>query len=137
MLVDTNILVYAVNTTATRHEAARDFLRREFEQVVVAHQNILESLRVMTHSKFPSPLSIQETMRISEDFTSTFRVISPKPETLFVFHELIQKYSCLSNTIFDAYLVATALTNGIYTIATENERHFRIFDEIEVINPFK
>ena len=136
MLVDTNILVYAVNTAASHHEDARDFLRREYQQVVIAHQNILESLRVLTHSTFPTPLSVNKTLKITEDFSSTFRVISPKDETIFVFHELIQKYSCVSNTIFDAYLVATALTNGITTIATENERHFRIFKEITVLNPF-
>ena len=48
MLVDTNILVYAINLSASKHELARNFLRNEFQNVVIAHQNILESLRVLT-----------------------------------------------------------------------------------------
>lgn len=136
MLVDTNVLVYAVNTLALNHEKARDFLRNEYQHVVIAHQNILESLRVLTHTTFPQPLSLKETLRIADDFSSSFRVISPKDETLPIFHALIQKYSCTSNAVFDAYLVATALTNDVSVIVTDNERHFRIFEEITVFNPF-
>ena len=39
--------------------------------------------------------------------------------------------------VFDAYLAATALCNGVETIATDNVRDFSKFSEIKVINPFE
>ena len=115
---------------------ARQFLRKEYHNVVISHQNILESIRVLTHPTFSFPLTIKNTVNAIDDLASTFRVISPKDETILVFHALLQKYACTSNAIFDAYLTATALTNGVSVIATDNERHFRIFEEITIYNPF-
>ena len=136
MLVDTNILVYAINADDVRHVVARDFLRREFSRVVIAHQNVLETLRVLTHPTFPSPMSQEDALRIVDDVVRSFRVVSPMQETFILFWSLLKKYPLVSNRIFDVYLIATALSNGVRVIATDNDRDFRMFAEITVVNPF-
>lgn len=136
MLVDTNILIYAINSHAAQHVMARDFLRKEFSRLVIAHQNILETLRVLTHPTFPSPVSQEDAINIADHVVRSFHVISPTQETFILFWSLLKKYPHVSNRIFDVYLIATALSNGVRVIATDNDRDFRIFTEITVVNPF-
>jgi predicted nucleic acid-binding protein len=50
---------------------------------------------------------------------------------------LIKDKKYLGRRIFDAYLAATMLSNGINIIYTANDNDFEIFKEIEVVNPFK
>ena len=63
-------------------------------------------------------------------------VISPNQNTYYIWIELVKNYNLNGNRIFDAYLAATALSNGINQIATDNTRDFKKFKEIKLINPF-
>ncbi len=69
--------------------------------------------------------------------TSVMRIITPDLETNIVLMEFLQKYDIKSNAIFDCYLVATALSAGVTTIATDNSKDFQKYDEIKLLNPFK
>jgi predicted nucleic acid-binding protein len=64
-------------------------------------------------------------------------IITPTPESIFLVREFIDKHNLKGNKIFDAYLVATAMSNNIFSIATDNVRDFSIYKEIKVINPFQ
>lgn len=136
ILIDSNILVYSINRSSPKHVKAQDFLSKNAPKLVVAHQNILESLRVLTHAKFPNPMKIKEAIDVVFDLTKAFDVTNPNIQTIYVAQRLIEKYSFKGDKIFDAYLTATALSNDIKIIATDNIKDFKIFEEIEVINPF-
>jgi hypothetical protein len=45
------------------------------------------------------------------------------------------KYKLGSNRVFDTKLVATLINNGINRLATINDKDFKIFTEIETVNP--
>lgn len=68
---------------------------------------------------------------------SAVNIVSPAYETAFVAMELIKQYGLVADRIFDAYLVATMLTNDITQIATDNEKDLTLFRGITVVNPFK
>ena len=136
MLIDSNILVYAINSRSPKHKPAQNFLQENIRELIVAHQNIFETLRVLTHPKFPSPLSVHNAIEEIKRITNACRVIAPDYKTHYMTFELIKKYNLSSDLIFDAYLAATALSNGITTIATDNTKDFQRF-EITLINPFK
>lgn len=136
MLIDSNILVYAINRRSPKYKVAQFFLQNNIENLEVAHQNILEALRVLTHPKFPSPMKIQDALKAISSITKTCRVIHPEEKTRYITLLLIEKNKLISDQIFDAYLVATALSNGINTIATDNIRDFKKFKEIKLLNPF-
>lgn len=68
--------------------------------------------------------------------TQSCRIISPTQATYYLWLELVKKYQLIGNRIFDAYLVATALTNSINTVATDNVKDFKKFTELKIINPF-
>lgn len=63
-------------------------------------------------------------------------IIYPRFDTYHIALELIKKYHLKSDQVFDGYLAATALSNGIDTIATDNVKDFKKFKEIKVKNPF-
>lgn len=47
-----------------------------------------------------------------------------------------KKYGLEGDEIFDAYLVATEISNGIRYIITDNEADFKKYKPIAVLNPF-
>lgn len=136
MLVDSNILIYAINADSAKHERATRFLKDNLGNLQVAHQNILETLRVVTHKTFTGTLNSKEALEAIFLLVQSFQIIVPNNKTYYVCLELIKKHNLTGNRIFDAYLVATSLANGIYQIATDNERDFLKIKEIKVINPF-
>ncbi|HZE87431.1 MAG TPA: PIN domain-containing protein [Methylomirabilota bacterium] len=135
MLIDSNILIYAINSSSPKHKIAQTFLQENIGELVLAQQNIFETLRILTHSKFPSPLTVREAILQVKSIIDVSRVIAPDYKTHYLALELIKKYNLASYLVFDAYLAATVLSNGITTIATDNVKDFQKF-EITVVNPF-
>lgn len=137
MLIDSNILIYAINADSAKHESAKQFLKDNLGNLQVAQQNLLETLRVVTHKAFASTLNLKEAVEAIFLLIQGFQIVVPHNNTYYLCLELIKEHNLTGNRIFDAYLAATALTNGIYEVATDNERDFRKYREIKVINPFK
>lgn len=137
MLVDSNILVYSVNTSSPKHKKAQNFLMKNLGDLEAAHQNIFETIRVLTHPKFPKPMKIDDAISAIENLLIGLTIISPDYRTHRIALELIKKYKLSSDKVFDAYLVATALSNDIKTIATDNTKDLQKFTGlINAFNPF-
>lgn len=136
MLIDTNILVYSVNLDSPKYKQAISFISENVGQLEIAHQNILEAIRVLTHKNFSHPKRLKEALSATLSITRSCSLIFPNQNTLYLALELIKKHKLSGNKIFDAYLAATALSNGINTIATDNTRDFKKFKQISLINPF-
>lgn len=136
MLIDSNILIYAINVSSPKHITAQHFLQTNREHLVIAHQNIFETLRVLTHKKFSHPMPSKQALDALEPIMNVCTIIAPDYKTHRIAFELIAKYNVVSNEVFDAYLVATALSWGISEIATDNEKAIRKYKEITVVNPF-
>lgn len=136
MLVDTNILIYAVNKDSLRNKQAKKFLKENQGKFIVAHQNIIEAIKVLTQPKFSKPLEPKLAIEAVLKITEGCQIIAPKPGTEFIALELIKRSRLSGNRIFDAYLAATVLSNGVETIATDNVKDFSKITEITVINPF-
>lgn len=136
ILIDSNILVYAINNSSPKNRTAQSFLQSNIEVLALAHQNILESLRVLTHNKFPHPMPAEEAERAISDVARVCRIITPDRLTYQILLDLLKKYKLAGDKIFDAYLAATAVANGINTIATDNTKDFDIIEEVSTLNPF-
>lgn len=136
-LLDSNIIIYSLNEESPKSDKSQKFIRDNQTILCISHQVILESLRVLTHPKFKNPMDYKSAMKSVWSIAEVLRMISPSPETMYIFKELVDKYHLKSNRIFDAYLAATAISNNIDIIATDNTKHFKIFEEIKVLNPFE
>jgi predicted nucleic acid-binding protein len=135
MLIDSNILIYAINSSSPKHKQAQKFLQDNSRELVIAHQNILETLRILTHPKFPSPMTASDAIEAINRIIKISRIIAPDYKTHHIALELMKKHNLSSDLIFDAYLAATAISNDITVIATDNIKDFKKF-EITLINPF-
>jgi len=136
MLVDTNVLIYAINSDSPKNKQAQIFLQKYRKELIVAHQNIFEALRVLTHPKYSKPMSPRDAQEAVLAILKACRVIIPDYNTYYLAFELIKEHNLLGNRIFDAYLGATAISNGIRVIATDNEKDFKKFG-VTVYNPFQ
>lgn len=136
ILLDTNVIIFALNKTSPKNKTAQTYIRTNQPSLVVAHQNVFESIRVLSHSKYAKPLTSAKAVSVVLDITSALKLVSPNIETFHQTLYLIKKYKLTSNKIFDCYLVATALSNNIKSIATDNAKDFLIFEEISTVNPF-
>jgi predicted nucleic acid-binding protein len=136
MLIDSNVLVYSFNKSSPKREKAREFIQRNSSKLFLTQQNLLETLRVITSSKFPCPFSPREAVHAIMDISNQATLLTPTHDTYATALELIRKYKIIGAEIFDAYLVATMLTHQVTSIATDNVKHLSKYTEITVENPF-
>ncbi len=136
MLIDSNIIIYALNSGSPKCKVAQNFISQNQSSMVIAQQNIFETLRILTHPKFPRPFSSEKALLAVSAITKHAEIIHPNSETQEIAFALIKKYRLSGAEIFDGLLVATALTHKIQRIATNNLRHFNKYKEIDVISPF-
>lgn len=136
MLIDSNILIYAINTRSPKNKSAVKFLKTNLNHLEISHQNILETIRVMTHKKFSNPMKAEAVLEAISPLLETARVITPNQLTLELFSHFIKEYNKSGNRIFDAYLAATALSNDVSEIATDNIKDFEKFKGLKIVNPF-
>jgi predicted nucleic acid-binding protein len=137
ILVDSNILIYSLDDKSPKCEAARGFLERKSLKLVLCHQALLETYRVVTHRIFPNPYTPREAFISLASISKQRVVVYPRKTTFKITQKLTLKHKISSNKVFDVYLTATAIDWGIKYIATDNERDFKKFSEIKVLNPFK
>lgn len=136
ILLDTNIIVYSLDKKSSKNYIATNYIKRNAENLAITHQNINEALRVLTHPKHLKPMDIESAIKAVTAISEGLSIVFPKENTIFITLELLEKYKIKSNHVFDAYLTATMLSNGIEEIATDNEKDFSIIKEVKIINPF-
>ncbi len=136
ILVDSNIIVYALNRSSPKQVAAQAFLQAHVSQLAVAQQNICEAFRVLTYQKFPNPMPPLAAIKAISAIAEACQVIAPDQGTYHLALALVQKHQLTGDKIFDAYLAATAILAGVPTIATDNTKDFLMFEQITLINPF-
>ncbi len=134
-LLDTNILVYAVDSTDKRkHEIAKEIIEDCFrgQKIAISLQNLAEFFITAT-KKIDKPLTAKEALETIQLLIEVkdFKKISLNENTLIKAIELSAQAP-----FWDAMIAATMLQNGINHIYTENTKDFQI-PGITAINPFK
>lgn len=140
-VVDTNLLLYAVNPDAPEHERARTALeawRRGRRSWFLTWGTIYEFLRVATHPQiFPRPLRLPE----AREFVTAV-LASPRCDLLIetdrhpeVLEALVAAHPRLSgNPVHDLHTAALMKEHGIDEIRTA-DTDFHQFPFLEVVNP--
>ena len=136
ILLDSNIIIYSLNKLSPKCMQAQGFIVEHQSNLVVAHQDMNETLRILTHKTFPSSMTSGQALKAVDGILQGLEIINPPPVTYNIVKELISLYKLKGNAVFDAYLVATMLSNDINHVATDNVKHFKLFKQIKVVNPF-
>lgn len=142
ILFDANVLVHAHAVDSPLHAVARR-LRDQAAQgeleACVSPQVLCEFFAVCTNARFRRP-PLTPRQAAAEVATywqaSGFRRILPKETTVQRLTELLARHTVSRQQVFDAFLAATMLDNGVRTIYTQNTKDFQPYSELRAVNPF-
>lgn len=127
ILVDTNLLTYAVNRDAINHEASREWLQETFSgtvQVGLPWICVLAFLRVTRHSRiFPVSLQSNQALAYVESWLAQPFVdaVAPGEGHWTVFHNLLRTTGSAGNLTADAHVAALAIEHGATVCSTDHD----------------
>lgn len=139
MIVDANILLYAVDRSASHHRAAAEWLSgalRGHELVGLPWQTLGAFLRIATHPRITArPLTVEAAQAYVDEWLATEPVwVPPATErTARVYADLGRRHRITGNLVPDAQLAALALENGVAVVSADSD--FARFTEVRWINP--
>ncbi|MBI5479964.1 MAG: PIN domain-containing protein [Deltaproteobacteria bacterium] len=129
-LLDTNVLVYAMNEDAQHHapcRALRDRALRGAIRVCIAPQVLLEYYSVVTSPRHVStPLSGSVALSDVEKLATSFPLIHPPHDLHDRVFQLLHEVPSAGGQVFDVALAATMLAHGVSRIYTYDARFARL-----------
>lgn len=141
ILVDTNILVYAADSSSPFHGTCNRWLEQMRTGDTPWHTTwpiVYEMLRVTTHpGVLRKPWQPASVLRFVEGLIRTpgFSVLVPTPEHVSVLRATLEDTpGAAGNLMHDLHTVVLMREHGIHRIATR-DRHFTRFRDLEVIDP--
>lgn len=141
ILVDANLLLYAVNSAAAAHARARAWLDARLsavEPVGFAWPVILAFMRISTHpSLFPRPLSPESAVAKMSAWLAqpAARILDPGGGHWEEFGRLVKSTQSRGNLIQDAHLAALAIEQGATLHSTDAD--FSRFPRLQWVNPLE
>jgi toxin-antitoxin system PIN domain toxin len=142
-VVDTNILLYAANSSASEHEAAHRFIdatRKTLEHWYLTEGILYEFLRVCTHPRvFPSPLDAKQALSFLQPLvlSESYAILTIGDGHWDALTATVQSTRHVAgNLFFDVRTVALMREHGIRRIYTADD-DFARFTGIEPVNPLR
>ena len=139
IVVDTNLLVYAYDSVAPRHAAARHWLESALsgdEPVGIPWVVVLAFTRLLTHPTIcDRPVAAAEVRAIVETWLalSHVRLLAPTSETMRIFFSLLESAGTGGNLTTDALIAAHAVEHA--ATVHSDDRDFGRFGGLRWHNP--
>jgi uncharacterized protein len=139
ILLDANILIYAVNRDAPQHQAVKRWLEAALsgtETVGFSWNVLLAFLRVTTRAGlFQSPLPVETAFRVIASWLELppAVVVHPGPGHLDALRRLLLPLGAGGNLTSDAHLAALAIEHDAQLCSTDSD--FTRFPGLRYRNP--
>jgi toxin-antitoxin system PIN domain toxin len=139
MLVDANLLLYAVDEAAPAHDGAAAWLEEQLNgsrRVGLAWESLTAFVRIVTHPRASDhPLRPANAWRLVEEWLAAPTTWIPQATDNHadVLGELIRKYHVAGKLVPDAHLAALAIEHGLEVCSADTD--FARFTEIRWQNP--
>jgi toxin-antitoxin system PIN domain toxin len=139
MLLDANLLLYAVDERSPQHARAKAWLVSAMNgdrRVGLPWQSLAAFIRIATNPRASErPLAPSAAWQIVEDWLAcpTAWVPLPTPQHGHVLGALIRRYDLRGNLITDARLAALAIERGLTVYSADTD--FARFSELSWVNP--
>lgn len=138
-IVDTNVLVYAVNADALQHAAARaliDTARDGSSTLYVSSQILCEFFSTVTNPKrVAHPRTPAEALDALSDLLSFLHVLPIPAQTVDGWMQLLRERPVIGGNVFDLQIAATMKVNDITRIYTFNVDDFEPIPGLAVVVP--
>lgn len=138
-LLDANILLYAYNEKAERHETCHRWLTEALngpEPVGLPWQTLLAFIRIATHPRvFAHPMSVQQACSVVSALLQrpNVAVVAPGGRYWDLLQSQIQSARARADLIMDAALAALAIEHGATLCSTDTD--FRRFTDVRSVDP--
>ena len=139
ILVDANILIYAIDRDSPRHESARQWVEAAFsghEPIGLPWVVLLAFLRLVTREVVVrQPLSPERAYAFVDEWLAlpVVRPVAPGPEHWPILRALLGPLGTAGNLTTDAHLAALALEHRARLATADHD--FRRFPGLRVIDP--
>lgn len=139
MILDVNVLLYAIDSGSPQHNACRSWLETALNgsgRVGFPWPTMLGFLRIATHPRvMENPLTTGEAWAYLDDWLAAPVAWTPQPMTRHsdVLREMTVSQSLGGNLIPDAHLAALAQEHGVPLVSCDTD--FARFAGITWINP--
>jgi toxin-antitoxin system PIN domain toxin len=139
IIVDANLLIYAVNRDAPRHARAKAWLEQAIsgtETVAIPWNVVLAFLRLTTRpGLFRRPLAIRTALDLIGSWLDrdSVTLIHPGPKHYQVLRELLLECGTGGNLTSDAHLAALAIEHGARLYSLDGD--FSKFPGLDWRNP--
>lgn len=139
MLVDANLLLFAVDAGAPWHRRATDWLTAQLngdQRVGIPWESLGAFVRIATHPRASDrPLQPDEAWTFVEEWLAVPTVWVPQPTEAHadVLGSLVRRYHLTGNLVPDAHLAAIAIEHGLEVCSADSD--FARFAEIRWRNP--
>jgi toxin-antitoxin system PIN domain toxin len=139
MLVDANLLIYAVDTTSPFHARAHTWLTERLNgprRVGIPWESLTAFLRLTTNPRVLSrPLTAAESWRLVRAWLDSDVAWIPQPTSAHagVLEQLLLRHHLTGALVADAHLAALAVQHGLTVCSADSD--FARFPEIVWRNP--
>jgi toxin-antitoxin system PIN domain toxin len=139
MLIDANLLLYAVDAQAPEHERAAHWLEEQLNghrRVGLPWESLAAFVRIATHPRASAnPISTADAWELVESWLAVPAVWTPVPtdQHAAVFGDLLRRYRPTGNLVPDAHLAALAIEHGLEVCSADTD--FARFSEVRWRNP--
>jgi len=132
--VDTNVMVYAYDRSAgEKHQGAKTILGQLWNSGRgVLSTQVLQELCVNLRRKAGLPLSVDETRRLIQDYSS-WEIVVNTPQSILQALDIEARYKI---SFWDALIIQAAESSGAAILYSEDLASGQEYCSIQVVNPF-
>ncbi len=138
-LVDANVLIYAVDTSASHHQAAKRWLDDALSgpgPVLLPWISLLAFVRIVTHPRiYSSPVPVDVALDVVDLWLSSPAAVIPEgtPSTVGALREHLRATGIGGNLVNDAFLAALARARRATVVTFDSD--FGRFPGVEWMTP--
>jgi toxin-antitoxin system PIN domain toxin len=139
ILLDANLLIYAVNRDLPQHKTAKTWIEKTFsdqDSVGLPWVSVLAFLRLCTNPRvFKAPLKVEDAIAYIDEWVAlpSVELVTPGQRHWEIFKNLLAQCGTAGNLVTDAHIAALALERGYAVYSADND--FRRFPGIRHVNP--
>lgn len=135
VLLDSNVLIAAIDSSRQGHLLARSLIESDPRALSVTGQNLREFLSALTRPTSANGYGAPGDRAVADwaEITSTMEFMDETPGSRQLLTSFVSDGKATGTQVHDANLVAVAVEHGATTLITANRCHFERFAEfIEV-----